>query len=189
MTRNALIHQTARIMTRSRSIARTVVFPLALLLLALLLACQGNTHLTSPVISLDLRHLLPANLQRVVVDSDPSYPCERNFQISTGEVTQRFTLYWKVMDQGDSRFITAVEVNSDGPISGAVSPEASAMLGEVSVKSLDGIRHKMMPLHVTLRATKGCQTVKASTDLELRTDFSGCQKPQRPKMKLLTPVD
>jgi len=172
---------------RPRRRAGILIAPLALAALAL--ACQGEGHLTSPVISVDLRHKLPAHLQRLVVDDDPTYPCQQGFKIASGEVEQKFLVIWKVLEQGEARFITAVRVDPDGPITGASSPVASAMVGELQTREQGGVRHQHTSLAVTLRASKGCATVEGKTSLDLGTDFAGCKKPPKPKMKLLTPVE
>jgi hypothetical protein len=84
-----------------------------------------------------------------------------------------------VLEDGKDRYVTAVEVNPEGPTRGAGAPVASALVEEPE-KARVAVR-------VSWTADKGCGKVNAGTRVELRADDPSCQKPKGPG-KLLVPV-
>jgi len=154
---------------------------LRLLLLAALCGCGGGT-LTSPVLRVDLRDRLPPKLQKQVAVADTSYPCSQRFSLAAGGASQRFLANYRVLDDGTSKHVTAVELEPEGETAGASSPTASAAVGELRREGAISI----LPLRVSWEASKGCGKVSASETVELRGDGAGC-RPPRP-IKLLTPV-
>lgn len=150
-------------------------------------ACGEHTTLTSPVVRVDLRINLPPKLQRRISKRDDSYECSRRFTLEAQGARQAFRVFWRVLDDGPARHITAVALEPDGPTSGAENPTASAVVGEAENVG-EGVLIQQIPLRVSYEASRGCSKVRASSELSLRGDAPEC-RPPRPKRKLLTPVD
>jgi hypothetical protein len=151
-------------------------------------ACGEHTTLTSPVVRVDLRINLPPRLQRRISKRDDSHECNRRFVLEAQGARQAFRVFWRVLDDGPARHITAVALEPDGPTSGAENPTASAVVGEAENVGGEGALIQRIPLQVTYEASRGCSKIKASTRLSLRGDAPECRRP-RPERKLLTPVD
>jgi hypothetical protein len=162
-----------------------------LLLLALLVlapvSCQSEGTVSAPVVRVDLRAKLPPRVQRLVALADTSYECRKPFQLSAGGAEQAFLAIWRVFEDGAGRYVTAVEVNPEGPTRGAGAPSASALVEELQSRKQGQQLVMVAPVRVTWTASKGCGKVKAGVRLELRADDPACQKPRGPG-RLLTPV-
>ena len=152
------------------------------LLASLVLGCGGGHSVSSPVLRVDLRDRLPPKLQRQIVATDTSYPCTHRFTLAAEGASQRFVVGYRVLDDGTSKHITAVEVEPEGETVGASAPAATAAVGES--RTAGGIA--IQRVRVSWEASKGCGKVSATTTVELRADGEGC-RPPRP-IKLLTPV-
>jgi hypothetical protein len=152
-----------------------------LLSLSLAVACGGHS-VSSPVLRVDLRDRLPPKLQRQVAKADSSYPCTHRFSLAAEGASQRFLVGYRVLDDGASKHVTALEVDPEGETSGASAPSATAAVA--GIRQASGV--SVVSVRVSWEASKGCNKVGASTTVELRADGPGC-RPPRP-IKLLTPV-
>ena len=168
-------------MTTARAIA------LASTLLHLLPSCDGSGSVSAPVVRVDLRSRLPEKLQRQLAVADLTYECRKSFKLAARGAEQAFLATWRVLDDGKEKFITAVEVNPEGPTHGAGAPSASALVEEAEKRHLGSVLVSAAAVRVSWTASKGCSKVEAATRLELRADDPGCQRPKGPG-KLLVPV-
>jgi hypothetical protein len=157
------------------------------LLPLLLVACEGGRSLPSPVVRVDLRDKLPPAVQRRVVIDDSSYECRKPFAAQVSGASQRFIAVYRVLDDKEGKFVTAVQVEPDGETTGASSPEATAVVGEVKVRGRAPAAAATVPLRISWSARQGCGTIRTQTAVELLADDPSC-KPPTLKTKLLTPV-
>jgi len=147
-----------------------------LALFVVLLACCSETFLPSPTVRVDLRHRMPEKELRRLLLADTTFECRRRATVETAGASQRFIVTYKVFQgECDRRYITAVQVEPDGPFSGARGPVASAVVS-------DGNGRKV-PVQITWEATRGCSTVTAGVRVELVPDDPTC-KPPRPAGKI-----
>ncbi len=159
----------------------------SLLLLALLVGCQEGGMVTAPVVRVDLRPRLPEKLRRRLAVADMTYECRTPFKLSAGNAEQSFVASWRVLEEPGERFITAVEVNPEGPTRGAGSPSASALVEEIQKHRRGKEVVGLAPVRVSWSASKGCGKVSSAVRIELRADDPGCLKPRGPG-RLLVPV-
>lgn len=162
---------------------------LRVLLLALLvgLACDGGKLLSAPIVRIDLREKLPPAVARRQHINDTSYECRQSFALETSGARQRFVASYRVFEDKQGKFVTAVQLDPDGATEGAHTPEASAgLLNLVNRGSAERVL-AAAPLRVSWGATKGCAKVSSSKVIELAADAPDC-KPPTSKLKLLTPV-
>ena len=159
----------------------------ASLVLLLLGGCEGGGAVSSPVVRVDLRARLPEKLQRRLAVADMTYECRKPFKLEAGGAEQAFLASWRVLEEPGERFITAVEVNPDGPTRGAGSPSASALVEEIQKRREGKEVVALAPVRVSWNASKGCGKVSSVVRLELRADDKGCVKPKGPG-RLLVPV-
>jgi hypothetical protein len=157
------------------------------LLPLLLVACEGGRSLPSPVVRVDLRPKLPPTVQRRIAIDDSSYECRRRFAAQAGGASQRFVAVYRVLDDKEGKFVTAVQVEPDGEASGASSPEATAVVGEVTMRGRAPAAAATAPLRVSWSARQGCGTIRTQTAVDLVADDPGCKAPAL-KTRLLTPV-
>jgi hypothetical protein len=160
---------------------------LLLLTVAVLLGCEENSRLPSPLVRVDLRAKLPPQLQRRISVADTSYECRKTFTLSSEGASQRFVASWRVLADGGSKYVTAVQIEPDGSTSGVTAPSASARVQEMVLRDLGPGRVAAVPVRVTWTAAKGCSKVSATTQVELAANDPGCTPP-RTQLKLLTPV-
>lgn len=161
-----------------------LLFPVMTLLFG---GCEGGGSVTSPVVRVDLRARLPEKLQRRLAVADTTYECRKLFKLGVRDAEQGFVASWRVLDEEGGRYVTAVEVEPDGPTRGGSSPSASASVLDVFNAAAKGQAVvAVAPLLVSWSARKGCSSVGASTRLDLRADDPGCRKPK--PGKLLVPV-
>ena len=168
--------------------------PLSPLFFALLflLCCQGRTQLTSPVVRVDLRHKLPAQLQQLIADTgdDGAYPCQVEVKLEAGGggAGQVLAVIWKVMADGPDRYITTVAVEARGETYGAGNPTASAAVGTLTKETVGKGLVQQVPLTLNWQATRGCDKVNAMRVVTLRSDHKSCKPPKVPE-GLLKPVE
>jgi len=164
--------------------------PPRLLLLALLpvaLACEGGHTLSSPVVRIDLRAKLPEAVVRRLAISDTSYECRKPIAVEVSGARQRFVATYRVFDDQQGKFITAVQLEPDGPTEGAHSPEASGGVLNLENRGSATRVVAVVPLRVSWGATKGCSKLASSIVVMLAADAPDC-RPPAPKIKLLSPV-
>ncbi len=153
----------------------------------LLCACDDSHSLSSPVVRVDLSGKLPASLQRRLAAADDSYECRRSVMLASGDAHQRFRAVWRVLDDGGSRYVTAVELEAQGETSGATAPQATALVDELAFQRRGKDVVAVVPMRISWSASKGCGRVSASTSLELRGDDPGCRVPRTGPGRLLAP--
>jgi len=159
-----------------------------LLLLALIApACEGGHTLSSPIVRIDLRAKLPEPVVRRLAINDTSYECRRPFALEVSGARQRFVATYRVFDDQQGKFVTAVQLEPDGPTEGAHTPEASAGVLNMVNRGSTARVLAVVPLRVSWGATKGCSKVASSIVMDLAADAPDC-KPPAPKVKLLSPV-
>jgi hypothetical protein len=158
----------------------------ASLLFVLLAGCDRGA-VSAPVVRVDLRARLPEKVLRRLVAADTTYECRKPFKLASGGAEQAFLASWRVLDETGERFITAVEINPDGPTRGAGSPTASALVEEIQKRREGKDVVGMVPVRVSWSASKGCGKVSAVERIELRADDPACVKPKGPG-RLLVPV-
>ena len=152
--------------------------PLALIGLVMGCCTEGGT-LPSPTVRVDLSRHLPGKALRRFVAADTSYQCDRTVTVTSHGASQRFVVAWRVFEADEGqRHITAVQVDPDGPFSGARGPKASA-----AVNLHRG--GKKVSVQISWQATRGCGTIHANQSVTLHPDDSGC-KPPRPAGKIFS---
>lgn len=153
----------------------------------LALSCESRTQLTSPVVRVDLRHKLPAHLQRLVSRQDDSFPCQRSVTLEKDGASQELTVIWKVLRDGPDRYLTAVAVEAWSPTSGGTNPTAQGAVGTLVTEKGEAGLVQGVPLTLYWQASVGCDKVRASQEVELRSDHGSCKAPEAPE-GLLKPV-
>jgi hypothetical protein len=126
----------------------------------------------------DLRDRLPADVLKRLMAIDMTYECSRTVELAAQGVSQRFELTWRVFAHDSDRYITAVQVEPDGPTQGGRSPEASATAEPTRINEQEGNKLAMVPIRLTWSATSGCATVGDTRTVALRADSPGCKPPQ-----------
>jgi len=143
---------------------------LLLVALATGLACAEGGTLPSPTVRVDLSWHLPKKAQRLFAAADTSFECDRKLTVAAEGGSQRFVVAWRVFEaDGGKRFITAVQVDPDGPFGGGRGPKASAVV------TPGGDR---VTVQISWEARKGCGAIRARQDLELRPDDPACTPPK-----------
>lgn len=151
----------------------------ALSLLVVVAGCTEGGTLPSPTVRVDLSPHLPRKVQRRLAAADTSYECHRKLTVEGEGARQAFIVTWRVFEaDAGQRHITAVQVDPDGPFTGARGPRASAAVDPVK-------GGKGVSVRVGWQATRGCGTIKASNTLALRPDDPRC-KPPKPAGKIFT---
>jgi hypothetical protein len=159
-----------------------------LLLLALLVSsCEGGHALSSPIVRIDLRAKLPEPVVRRLAIDDTSYECRKPIALEVSGARQRFVATYRVFDDVQGKFITAVQLEPDGPTEGAHTPEASGAVLNLENRGRATRVVAVVPLRVSWGATKGCSKLASSIVVMLPADAPDC-KPPAPKVKLLSPV-
>jgi hypothetical protein len=152
-----------------------------LLLLCAGITCSGPAELPSPTLRVDLRAKLPRKVLRRLMAVDTSYECSRKLTLRSGGASQRFIVTSRVFDfKEGQRYLTAVQVEPDGPTEGGSSPEASAAVGEPVIEEGQGMT---VPVNLTWSARAGCSKVTAGEQVKLASNDPAC-KPPSSKVKI-----
>lgn len=155
--------------------------------LLILLACQGKTTISSPIIRVDLRDRLSKPVFRRLIAADLTFGCSRKVKLASKGAHQELIVSWRVFDYKESKYITALEVEPSGETTGATGPQATASVGDVTKKPREGGGEmSVVPLRLTWAATSGCEAVEATHEMTLVGDDPGCQRPKN-KIKILGP--
>jgi hypothetical protein len=158
-------------MTPTPSCRRKRLLTPAVLVVALTATCSESGQLPSPTVRVPLWERLPIKAQRQFAAADTTYECSRKVKLAGKGAAQRFVVTWRLFEAGEGvRFITAVQVDPDGPFEGGRGPKASALVS--------GTKGKNVSVQIRWSATKGCSSINAQTTIQLRTDDPDCKPPK-----------